>query len=219
MPLVSFVVPVHNAVLTLPRCLNSLLAQTEKDWEAICVNDASDDCSREVLQKFAARDARFKILNQADCGPGTARNLGISHAKGEYLAFVDADDWLSPDMIAGTVAAARRYHAELVSFNAWSVSGDKTSKITYYTSAAACGTWKDITQPLFAVRFHSWHFLYRADWLKKQGIKFGFTYICEDVRFVLPAVLSAPKIVFLDEALYFYRQSSASINPTFALGL
>lgn len=72
MPLVSFVVPVHNAVLTLPRCLNSLLAQTEKDWEAICVNDASDDCSREVLQKFAARDARFKILNQADCGPGTA---------------------------------------------------------------------------------------------------------------------------------------------------
>lgn len=212
MPLVSFVVPVHNAALTLPRCLNSLLAQTEKDWEAICVNDASDDCSREVLQKFAARDARFKILNQADCGPGTARNLGISHAKGEYIAFVDADDWLSPDMIAGTVAAARRYHAELVSFNAWSVSRDKTSKITYYTSAAACGTWKDITQPLFAVRFHSWHFLYRADWLKKQGIKFGFTYICEDVRFVLPAVLSAPKIVFLDEALYFYRQSSASIT-------
>ena len=106
MPLVSLVIPVHNAALTLPRCLNSLLAQTEKDWEAVCVNDASEDCSREILQKFAARDARFKILNQADCGPGTARNLGISHAKGEYLAFVDADDWLSPDMIAGTVAPA-----------------------------------------------------------------------------------------------------------------
>ena len=100
MTLISFVIPIYNASPTLHRCLDSLLSQTESDWEAICVNNGSTDVSLSILNEYAAKDKRFKIITQENQGSGVARNCGIDVAQGKYLAFLDADDWLALDMIS-----------------------------------------------------------------------------------------------------------------------
>lgn len=210
MTLVSFVIPVYNAVPTLKRCLDSLLAQSESDWEALCINNGSTDVSLEILQQYAAKDKRFKIINQENKGSGVARNCGIEAARGKFLAFLDADDWLATDMVAITTQAAQANNADLVSFNAYVVEGAKTYPKTYYTSQNSLGTWQDIKQKLSEVPFHAWHMIYRTAWLQKEHICFSYVYVCEDVKFVLDAVLSAKKIVFLSDNLYYYRQIQSS---------
>ncbi len=219
MPLISFVIPIYNASPTLHRCLDSLLSQTESDWEAICINNGSTDVSLSILNEYAAKDKRFKIINQENQGPGVARNCGMEAAQGKYLAFLDADDWLALDMISKTTQLAKTTDADLVSFNAYVAQDGQLSRKLYYSSLKEVGTWRDIKENLSDVSFHSWHMLYKASWIKQHDIRFSYVFVCEDVRFVLDAVLSAKKIAFLDDALYYYRQTKGSttnkISPHF----
>lgn len=99
MSLISVVIPVYNAQATLERCLDGLLAQSHPAWEAILVNDGSTDASGEVLRRYAQCDPRFVVLEQPNAGPAAARNTGMRHARGEWLAFVDADDVIPPDYL------------------------------------------------------------------------------------------------------------------------
>ena len=96
---VSVVVPVHDVAEYLPECLDSLVRQTLKDIEIICVDDGSSDKSGEIAELYAARDDRFKIVRQENLGLSVARNKGMSLAKGEYVYFLDGDDWLEPDAL------------------------------------------------------------------------------------------------------------------------
>lgn len=93
---ISVIIPVYNAENYLPECLNSVINQTLQEIEIICINDGSTDNSLSVLEKYSLKDSRIRILNQKNEGVSKARNLGIENAKGEFLAFLDADDWL-PD--------------------------------------------------------------------------------------------------------------------------
>lgn len=95
-PLISIVIPVYNAEKYLRACLDSMLAQTYKNWEAICVNDGSSDNSAQILEEYAAKDARFHIINQPNSGVSTARNTGMRQTTGKYIYFMDADDIVSP---------------------------------------------------------------------------------------------------------------------------
>ena len=95
-PLISIVIPVYNAEKYLRACLDSVLAQTYKNWEAICVNDGSSDNSAKILEEYAAKDARFHIINQQNSGVSTARNTGLRQTTGKYIYFMDADDIVSP---------------------------------------------------------------------------------------------------------------------------
>ena len=96
-PKVSIVVPVYNTEKYLEKCLKSLISQTLKDIEIICVNDGSTDKSSEILQKFADSDTRIKIITQSNQKQGVARNRGMEVALGEYIGFVDSDDWVHLD--------------------------------------------------------------------------------------------------------------------------
>ena len=96
---VSVVVPVHDVAEYLPECLDSLVRQTLKDIEIICVDDGSSDKSGEIAESYAARDDRFKVVRQENLGLSVARNKGMSLAKGEYVYFLDGDDWLEPDAL------------------------------------------------------------------------------------------------------------------------
>jgi glycosyltransferase involved in cell wall biosynthesis len=97
---VSLVVPVYNVEALLPRCLDSILGQTRDDWEAILVDDGSPDRSGDICDAYAARDARFRVVHQPNAGVSEARNRGVQEAAGEYVQFVDSDDWLDADCIA-----------------------------------------------------------------------------------------------------------------------
>lgn len=91
---ISIIVPVYNTEKFLEKCLNSLINQTLKDIEIICINDGSTDKSLQILEKFANKDKRIQIINQTNSGLSVARNIGIKKAKGEYIGFVDSDDWV-----------------------------------------------------------------------------------------------------------------------------
>ena len=95
-PFLSIVVPVHNAKSRLSECLMSLLRQTYRPLEIICVDDGSEDNSLEILQKYALLDSRIKVIHQENAGVSAARNRGLDAATGEYVTFVDADDWVEP---------------------------------------------------------------------------------------------------------------------------
>ena len=96
MPLISVIIPVYNSAKCLPDCLNSVLGQTLKDLEIICINDGSTDNSLEILRKYARRDRRIKIINQKNMGVVSARNNGVAAAHGEYIYPLDSDDIIVP---------------------------------------------------------------------------------------------------------------------------
>lgn len=96
-PLLSVIVPVYNTAAFLPRCMDSILRQTYRNLEIICVNDGSSDGSAVILDEYAAKDSRVKVIHQENAGVSVARNRGLDAATGEFVTFVDADDWLEPD--------------------------------------------------------------------------------------------------------------------------
>ena len=116
MATISVIIPVYNAEKFLTRCLGSLRAQTFADWEAICVDDGSKDGSAAVLDRHAASDSRFKILHKRNEGVSQARNDAMELISGEYLMFVDSDDFLHPQTMEICLAAARRDKSDLVAF-------------------------------------------------------------------------------------------------------
>lgn len=100
MPKFSIIIPVYNVAPYLRECLDSVLAQTFTDWEAICVDDGSMDGSGAILDEYAAKDSRFRVIHQANAGVSVARNAGIRLAQGDWVSFVDSDDWVAKDYLA-----------------------------------------------------------------------------------------------------------------------
>lgn len=115
-PTVSIIIPVYNVEKYLRRCLDSVLAQTFDDWEAICVDDGSTDKSPAILRKYAARDERFSIITQENSGQSAARNVAIARARGEYILFLDSDDFIHAQTLEIVCMLARKNGADLVTF-------------------------------------------------------------------------------------------------------
>ena len=112
---VSIIVPVYNTAQYLRRCLDSIISQTLEDIEIICVNDGSTDNSLDILQLYASKDKRIKIINKENEGLVSARKAGVSEAVGEYIGFVDSDDWIEKEMYGTLYCAASRDDADIVS--------------------------------------------------------------------------------------------------------
>lgn len=114
--MVSVVVPIFNAEAFLRRALNSILSQTHKDWEAILVDDGNTDGSGRIAEEYAQRDMRFKVIHKENGGQSDARNLGMQHIAGEYLLFLDADDFLHPQLMSLCLEAIQRDGSDIVCF-------------------------------------------------------------------------------------------------------
>ena len=114
---VSIIVPVYNVEEYLKECLDSLVKQTLTDLEFICINDGSTDSSLEILNEYAKKDGRFIILSQENQGQGVARNNAIQISKGEYIAFLDPDDWVELNALEILYNFAKEKNAQIVQFN------------------------------------------------------------------------------------------------------
>lgn len=111
---VSVIIPAYNAARTLPRCLKSIQAQYEQNWECIVVNDGSTDNTAEIIERYAMLDSRIRVITQANCGVSAARNCGLKHAIGEYVTFVDSDDYVELDYFQSALSAIDCYGAVLL---------------------------------------------------------------------------------------------------------
>jgi glycosyltransferase involved in cell wall biosynthesis len=211
---VSVVVPVCNVEKYLPRCLDSLIVQTLKDIEIICVDDGSTDGSLAILQGYAARDPRITVLHQENAGAGAARNAGIDKATGEYLFFFDPDDGCEKDMLEAMYRKAKKTEADVV------VAGKKivdaeTGKLIEDKPLPRRLAWfyrKSFPPAKIADRLFSfakavpWDKLFRRAFVEESQLRFMALPRSNDVYFVDMALALAKRIALVRKGYYRYSR-------------
>lgn len=208
---VSILVPVYNVEDYLEQCLGSIMKQTFKDIEIICVNDGSTDSSPEILQKYSARDKRIIVVNKENGGLPSARNAGIDAATGEYLSFVDADDYIEPDMIEKLYSAAVRTKAEIVICGANIFPETPRAADWLYQTLSPKDAYyeKGDTELLFenpASRPFIWRVFVSKDLIDRNDFRLNETInIGEDNAFQFRIYPKANGIAMISDKLYNYR--------------
>ena len=216
MPKISIIVPVYNVEKYLSKCLDSLITQTMKDIEIICVNDGSTDNSLSVLKDYAKKDSRIVIIDKANSGPGACRNIGIEKATGEFIQFVDSDDWIEPETCEVCYQKAIEHNVDMVSFNANTIFENSSWRRIYYNATEEkVINWKNISHLLFKSPFHSCHYLIKSDFLKNNNMLYKTNiHYTEDVPFILNCWIKAQKVLLLPYFYYNYIQHDKSLSHT-----
>ena len=213
MPKATVIVPVYNVEDYLEKCVNSILAQTLKDFELLLVDDGSTDGSGALCDQLAQRDPRIRVIHQENQGLGGARNTGIAQAQGEWLLLVDSDDWIEPTTLERTVDAGETCSAQLVMFGYRAVNEEGRVVQTFVeeTPKGQALTLADrtdllLTAPSACLR------LYRRDLLERTEIRFPPRVWYEDMRTTPKLMIQADRVVFLDFVGYNYLQRKGSIT-------
>lgn len=215
--MITLILPVYNVEEYLPQCLESLINQTYKELEIICVNDASTDNSLKVLKDYASKDSRIKIIDlEENQGQGVARNMGLNIATGEYISFVDPDDWCSIDMFEKMLAKATETDADLVECSATIYNEEEhTSTEMQYLFGIDFDkpyNWKDLSNKelLFTNKPAPWGKLCKASVIKENEIRFGESRFAEDAYFSIKMRFLSKKIIHLNKHYYYYRIRNSS---------
>ena len=211
-PLISVIVPVYNSEKFLESCINSILAQSHNHLEILCINDGSTDSSLYILKQKACSDSRIKVFTQENAGVSSARNVGLSMAKGEYITFVDSDDELDPDMYEVLLNLAEKYQADIAHCGYKKIHLDGSAKDVRGTKELLIQDGLEASKDLLSGQHFTgglWNKLYRAELI--QNTRFDETLkINEDVLFNAELFQRAGTAVFYDAPKYHYfeRQSS-----------
>lgn len=216
---VSVVVPVYNVEDYLAECLDSLVAQTLDDIEIICVNDGSTDNSLEILNKYQKDDDRIVIINQENHGLGAARNAGLNRSNGEYVYFIDSDDYLIPNALEDLYASADEKSLDLIIFkliNFYDETGEKF-QTPYYdmtflkdSVSDSVFNFRDIKDILFKISVSAPGKFFRRDLISHMRFPEGIIF--EDNPFFIEAIFKADRVYFYDEYLYERRIRENSIT-------
>ncbi len=215
MPLVSVIVPVYKVEKFLPRCLDSVLGQTFTDFELICVNDGSPDGCLQILKNYARKDKRIKVISQENQGLSMARNNGLKEASGQYVYFLDSDDFIHPQCLEITVFFAQKYQADLVSFDFVKGYDEKIhnkhyvcDEIPFQVSEKPVflGTHKE----KWRIAFNAWTKLFKREILNNVAYLAGIHF--EDYPHTLGVLAQNPRTVVLKAPLYFYTLNENSIS-------
>ncbi|POM25274.1 CDP-glycerol:poly(glycerophosphate) glycerophosphotransferase [Actinomadura rubteroloni] len=209
----SVVVPTCNVEDYLDACLESLAEQTLRDLEIVIVDDGSLDGSAVIAKQYASRDPRFRIIEQKNQGPGAARNNGIRHATGEYLAFADSDDVVPLNAYSLLVGSLERSGSDLACGNVYRLDGDRAWQSWLHAGVFGKTTrGTHITERPRLVRDRTvWNKVYRRSFWDAHGFTFP-DGLYEDAPVAIPAHLAAGKIDVVDEVVYHWRKRSGSIT-------
>lgn len=211
---VSIIVPVYNVEKYLRKCLNSLINQTLKDIEIICINDGSTDKSLEILEEYKNRDSRIILLNQENSGQSIARNNGIKKATGEYLGFVDPDDWVDLDYYEKLYNAASTNDTDIAVGGIIRVTGIKKKKFLNFEKE----TITDNTNLKFELcdvpeKSYVWNKIYKTEKLKEIGLEFEKGIFYEDCIFTPQALFYLGEIVTVPNIYYYYlRRGNSTVK-------
>lgn len=201
---ISLVIPVYNVEKYLPQCLDSVINQTWKNLEIICVNDGSPDNSAAILEQYAAQDPRFKIIDRPNGGLSAARNTGLEHATGDYIFFLDSDDYINPECLkelADNIGDENLIYSQIRNFST------KKSKIIS----------RNFDSPrAFSRTCFVWGCLYKKEILKGLRFPEGMYYEDKLFSFSVFSKIGFKKYPVNEKACYFYRgdnPNSITNNP------
>ena len=207
----SVIIPVYNMEKYLTRCLNSVTKQTLIDIEIICVNDGSTDKSQEILEQYAKKDNRIKIIKIENSGQAVARNTGISAATGEYLGFVDSDDWIDKNYFEKMYNTAKKYDAPIAcaGFKRFKYANGQIKKQFKYEKCI-----DNINDMIDADNVpehcYIWNKIYkRKNWID-ANMKFPENMIFEDIAIILKILNSLGPMVTVPNVYYHYRRRKNS---------
>ncbi len=201
----TVIVPVYNVENYLRKCLDSLTGQTLKEIEILAVNDGSTDGSLAILEEYAARDERIKLLNKENGGLSDARNFAFPYIKGEYVGFIDSDDFVDTDMYKVMYEKAVESGSDIVECNLHHTfdDGEDTEIGEHIT---------DKDEMIMNGRSVVWNKIYKSSWLLSTGVQFPKGLIYEDVNFYVKLIPYLNKISYVEEPFVHYVQRSSSIN-------
>ena len=212
--LISVIVPVYNVEAFLPRCVDSILAQTYENLEIILVDDGSPDGCGTICDGYAAKDNRVKVIHKENGGLSSARNTGLESAAGEYITFVDSDDWIEPDAYAHLLEVMDRYQVKLVCGGNFDVDGATGKK-----TLGLCPKKEEVlSSEEFVGRMFLWQGFDSSacDKIYHRSLLETFRYpegrVCEDVAITYKIVLSTDRAALSDRPFYNYYHRPGSIT-------
>lgn len=218
--LISVIVPIYKVESYLARCVNSILCQTYQNLEVILVDDGSPDRCGAICDTYAKQDERIKVIHKANGGLSSARNAGIDAAAGEYLAFVDSDDWIDADMVETLYEIAELHNADIADCSLRYVLEDGTVLRTETRNTGEI----TVCTPVEALRAELQWTMFRPTPVTKlyhnsifmDGKRYPEGVFHEDEFFTHHALYAARKLVYIDLAKYnYYQGRSGSITQTF----
>lgn len=222
MPKVTVIIPVYNVEKYLRQGLDSVVNQTLKDIEIICVDDCSTDSSLEILKEYMLRDSRIILLRtDKNSGAGAARNKALKIAKGDYVMFLDPDDWYSLDACETAYNQITKYNNDFVMFNYYNYDENTaSSKLdTYRTEVfydANDNFHIELKNYIDYIRISfTWAQIFSREFLLRNNIQFMDLRLCEDVPFFINAVCSAKDISVIQKPLYYYRRNPQSMSLSY----
>ena len=220
-PYVSVIVPVYNVEQFLRECLDSVVQQSLRNIEIICVNDGSTDLSLSILEKYAETDNRVKIISKMNSGYGDTMNVGIEAATGEYIGIVESDDYVEKNMFERLYMAASKFDADIVKSNHYIFSTQKGRKQKKFQAVCPPAFYDKVLNAktcteIFDFCMMNWTGIYKREFIEKHHIRHNVTpgASFQDNGFWFQTMALGERIVFINESFYYYRQDNpnSSIN-------
>ena len=212
--LISVIIPVYNVEQYLPRCVDSILAQTYRNLEIILVDDGTKDDSDKICDEYAAKDTRIKVIHKENGGLSSARNAGIDIARGEYLGFVDSDDWIEPEMYETMLGLAKKHEAQLVCAGRYDFSSRRNEK-----TVGLCPEKEEVITGMELLgRTFTWDGCDSAAWDKLyhrslfETIRYPLGQISEDVAMFYKLAELVDRAAMCDKPFYNYYHRPGSIT-------
>ena len=213
-PLFSVIVPIYNVENFLPRCVDSILAQNVDGMEIILVNDGSRDSSGTICDEYARKDPRIRVVHKENGGLSSARNAGLDICRGEYIAFVDSDDWIEPEAYKNMLKTARELDVKLVCGGRYDVSSKtgekklglcppKTEKISAEELVGRIFTWDNCDSSACDKLYHR---------SLLEGWRFPMGKVCEDVPVMYRIILQTDYVAVYGHPVYNYFHRHGSIT-------
>lgn len=218
-PLISIIVPIYNVEKFLPICVESLLNQIYTNLEIILVDDGSTDNSPEICDNFALKDSRIKVIHKENGGMSDARNAGIEIATGDYIGFVDSDDYIEKEMYQTMLAEALENDAQIVECDSYAVYKDDKTEVYKSFDYKLYTNNRDIIYGYIregTIQTVVWNKLYTRDII--GDIRFEFGKYHEDEIFTYQVLAKTTRLVHINKLYYYYVQRKGSVmNSGFSL--
>lgn len=206
---ITIIVPVYNVEQYLQNCVDSIINQTYTNLEILLIDDGSQDRCGEICDEYAKKDGRVRVFHTENRGLSASRNLGLREAKGEFIGFVDSDDWIEPEMYDVLLRKMKETDADICVCGYWSEGVSSTIQF-HYPDALYSG--KEALTALIHGKIgnYTWNKLYKRDVF--EGISFPIGRLYEDVDTLCEVLSNSSSVAVLDTVKYHYRQRADSIT-------